>query len=113
MAAVYIGRGSAVFDFAIPPEFENIEIESLQLSIQTDDGWTMSPSAALYNWTSETWLELEAPELGVNTVTYEPSMRSEGGEIHHYPFRSTPLCRLAEKESLCSALRWRSTYASK
>jgi hypothetical protein len=79
--AVYIGRGNAIFDFTIPAEFRDIDIESLRVSIQTDGGWTVAPTVAIYDWERETWLALESPELGVNTVDYVSSMLAESSKI--------------------------------
>jgi hypothetical protein len=79
--SIYIGRGEAIFDFTVPPEFSDLEIETLKVSLLTDGGWAASPPIALYDWDDKRWLELESPQLGVNSLTYQPGMLDEDGRL--------------------------------
>jgi hypothetical protein len=79
--SIYIGRGDALFDFTIPPEFGNLDVETLKVSLLTDGGGMAQPGIALYDWEGERWLELDSPQIGINSVTYEPGMIDDSGRL--------------------------------
>jgi hypothetical protein len=72
--SVYIGRGEAIFEFRIPAEFQDVEVESFFLHIGTEGGWSRVPEASLYNWESQSWMALENPIAGRNVIEYQPEM---------------------------------------
>ena len=41
----------------------------------------IQPGIALYDWEGERWLELESPQIGINSVAYEPGMIDDSGRL--------------------------------
>ncbi|MGD8624911.1 MAG: hypothetical protein PVJ34_10260 [Anaerolineae bacterium] len=68
-AAVYIGRGQAVVQFRLPDEVRDLQIESLQLSLGSDGGWSQAPDVAFYRWQQDDWIALDQPVMGVNHLS--------------------------------------------
>lgn len=79
--SIYIARGEALFDFTIPPEFDDLDVETVYVSLLSDGGWMQSPTFALYDWANERWLEVESPQLGVNSLDYDPGMVDDRGRL--------------------------------
>jgi hypothetical protein len=81
MLAAYIGRGSATFDFALPEDASDAQIDQLTISIRSEEGWWQPPAIALYDWRTGTWAELPAPVFGDNVLTDAGSLVSQAGLV--------------------------------
>jgi hypothetical protein len=79
-SALYIGRGDAVFEFQLP-EVRDVQVTQLAVSIRSEGGWQQPPKAALYDWVSETWAELEEPVWGSNLISDAQSLVNENGSV--------------------------------
>jgi hypothetical protein len=79
--AVYIGRGSAVFDFALPEDASGTQISQVTVSIRSEGGWQQPPTTALYDWSAGTWTELQEPVLGDNVIADAASLASRAGLV--------------------------------
>ncbi|HEY63017.1 MAG TPA: DUF4350 domain-containing protein [Caldilineae bacterium] len=67
---VFIGpTGEAEMEYQLPPELMDANIEEITLAIATAvDASAGLPKAALYDWSSDEWIELEDLQRGVNTI---------------------------------------------
>jgi hypothetical protein len=81
MLAAYIGRGSAAFDFALPEDASDAQIDQLTISIRSEEEWWQPPAIALYNWHAGTWTELPAPVFGDNVLTDAGNLVSQAGLV--------------------------------
>jgi hypothetical protein len=81
MLAAYIGRGSATFDFALPEDASEAQIDQLTISIRSEEEWWQPPAIALYDWRAGTWTELLAPVFGDNVLTDVESLVSQAGLV--------------------------------
>ncbi|MBN1639843.1 MAG: hypothetical protein JXA09_01315 [Anaerolineae bacterium] len=79
-AAVYIGRGAAVFDFALPAEVGG-DVQTIVVQIGSDGGWGGAPGLALYDWDAAQWVEVDDPVLGRNIVQGSRGFVSEDGLV--------------------------------
>jgi len=80
--SVYLYRGSAEFDFQTPIDGQEYRLDELQLSITSDMGdWWLPPATDLYDWTSETWVQLKEPKTGVNTIRNSSRFLSPDGIV--------------------------------
>jgi hypothetical protein len=79
--SIYIGRGEALFDFTVPPEFGDLTVDRVNVSLLSDGGWMASPGVALYDWDGERWLELDSPQLGINSLVFDPGMMDDSGRL--------------------------------
>ncbi len=79
--AVYLGRGSAVFDFALPDDASDAQISQVTLSVHSEEEWWQPPKAALYDWRAGTWTELPMPVFGDNVLTDAGSLASRAGLV--------------------------------
>jgi hypothetical protein len=79
--AVYLGRGTATLEFALPEEASDAQISEVMLSIRSEEGWGQPPSMALYDWHTGSWTELSAPVFGDNIVTNTESLVSKAGML--------------------------------
>jgi hypothetical protein len=66
--SVWLGRGDAVFGYQIPENLQNINPETLRLSIRSDGGWTQLPTVSVYAWDENAWVDLEGAASGINIV---------------------------------------------
>jgi hypothetical protein len=82
-ASVWIARGTALFEFQIPEEAHDVQIEQIKLAIRTDDGggWWDPPQTAVYDWDSDDWPVLADPIIGVNVIPDAGSVVSEDGLV--------------------------------
>lgn len=67
--ALWIEKGEAIVEFALPPELSEVNIENLQFLFQTDGGLGNSPFIAIYNWETASWHPLEKTILGINVIS--------------------------------------------
>jgi hypothetical protein len=79
--SIWMDKGEAVMEFILPVELSNIQLENLQLAIQTDSGWGNVPSIDLYEWQTETWKNLDQVAFGVNLIVEPDSLVSPEGLV--------------------------------
>lgn len=79
VASVWLGRGQAVFEFQVPEEIRDVQVEKLELIIGTDGGWAQPPDAAIYDWDAEAWIELDGPVMGANIFSDAAGLVSDDG----------------------------------
>jgi len=80
-AAVCLGRGEAVFEFTLPPEAADLQVENLKLSINTDSGFFSQPTIELYHWENETWLPLRGVSQGMNLIPGADQLVNPEGKV--------------------------------
>jgi hypothetical protein len=81
-ASLWLGRGEAVFEFQVPDEARDVQVEEIKLVIGTDGGgWWQPPDTALYDWDAETWVAVSDPVLGMNVISDATTMVSENGLV--------------------------------
>ena len=67
--SVYLNRGSAIFEFSIPPQFQTLQPEKIRLSLWNDSGaLQLSPEIAILDWASESWTTLSGIQAGINLI---------------------------------------------
>ncbi|MFH1633446.1 MAG: hypothetical protein ABIG63_05470 [Chloroflexota bacterium] len=66
--SLWFDRGEAVFEFILPPELRGLDLDKLQLLINSDSGWMNAPNVELYHWETEAWQTLEKAKSGVNNL---------------------------------------------
>jgi hypothetical protein len=74
--SVFIGRGQATFEFRLPEEIQDIQIDELKLVLRSD-GWGQPPDTAIYDWDAGSWLELHDPVMGANLVAAAAGLVSD------------------------------------
>ncbi|MBN1583483.1 MAG: hypothetical protein JXA89_22430 [Anaerolineae bacterium] len=79
--SVYIGRGEAVFDFQLPQDMNDIQIDRIILSVNSDGGWQRPAKTELYNWDKDTWVELEDAILGDNVIAETGGLVRQDGIV--------------------------------
>jgi len=80
--SLWLGRGEAVFEFQIPEEVRDVQIEEIKLAIGTDGGgWWQLPNTAVYNWDSETWVALSDPVMGINVIPDAANLVGQDGQV--------------------------------
>jgi hypothetical protein len=79
--AVYLGRGSAVFDFALPEDASDAQISQVTISVHSEKEWWQPPKIALYDWRAGTWTELREPIFGDNVFTDAARLVSKAGLV--------------------------------
>jgi hypothetical protein len=81
-SAVYVGRGEAVFEFALGAMAQDVQIEALTLSLWSEGGtWRLAPEVALYDWSDESWAVLDEPSFGDNQVSEVEGLVSSAGMV--------------------------------
>jgi hypothetical protein len=80
-AAVYVARGQAVFEFRLPQEMRNIQVEELTLSLMAEGGWALPSGTAIYDWDAETWQEFENVRIGANVISGARHLVSADGVV--------------------------------
>ena len=81
VTAVYIGRGQAEFEFYVPVEDQNLQIDTLKVSLMNDSGMWTSPEVEIYDWEKEEWRKLSGVEQGTNLIPNAASMVSPSGVV--------------------------------
>ena len=79
--SVYINRGQAVFEFQVPDEVLDMQVEKLKLVIETEGGGWQPPATAVYDWETKTWVELDSPVMGVNVLSDPAGLVSDDGLV--------------------------------
>ncbi len=80
-SSVWLGRGDAIFSYRLPEHLDYIQPETLRLSMRSDGGWFQPPRTSLYDWSSETWVDLEGAVTGVNVVSDASRYVDNSGNI--------------------------------
>ncbi len=80
-ASIYLNRGDAIFDFNVPNDFRQGDLDEIHLSLRSDGGWMNPPDTAFYGWDDESWLTLDSPQWGINEVDVENRLMNEDGTI--------------------------------
>lgn len=80
-SAVYLVRGEAVFEFTLPPEAQNIQVQTLKINLNTDAGFFTPPGLEIYNWTDSSWLQVRGVGQGLNLASVAPGLISDDGRI--------------------------------
>jgi hypothetical protein len=81
-ASLWLGRGEAIFEFQMPEETHDVQVEEVKLVIGTDGGgWWQPPDTAVYDWDSETWVTVSDPVVGVNVISDAAGLVSEDGLV--------------------------------
>jgi hypothetical protein len=78
--AVYLARGTAVIEFNLPPQFQDVEVDNLLVSIQTDGSFD-APDVFIHNWQSDTEREIEIISPGETLIPQANGLVSSEGSI--------------------------------
>lgn len=76
--SILLGRGEAVFEFRLPSEIQDVQVNTLQLMLEADGSHQLPPDVALYDWDGEEWITLEAPAFGINSIDHADQMVRDG-----------------------------------
>jgi hypothetical protein len=80
--SLWLGRGDAVFEFQVPEDLLDAEINRLKLLIRTDGGgWWQAPTMAVYAWGAEEWVRIEEPVMGTNIISNANDMVGQDGQV--------------------------------
>ena len=79
--AVYLFRGEAIFEFYLPAQLLDMQVEQLKFGVWSDVGIVNPPQTAIYNWQSETWLNLDGLVTGENLIPAADGLLSETGTL--------------------------------
>ena len=79
-ASIQLSRGSAVFEFALPPELADVEVHTLNLVLRADSSDSIS-KLELYDWGSAGWQMLPAPRLGTTEISDPQPYLSPNGRV--------------------------------
>jgi hypothetical protein len=66
--SLYMVRGDAVFEFTIPVEINNITVQNLRFSLESDSGWLGNPLVSIFNWQKNEWIDLNGVSQGENLI---------------------------------------------
>jgi len=78
---VYIGRGSAVFEFRLPEDLGEFQIEGLNVHLSSDGGWWSAPQTEVFDWEAESWRQIAEAESGGNLIREAESLVSQDGRV--------------------------------
>jgi hypothetical protein len=81
IAAVYIGRGYADFEFRLSEALRDIEVQELALVVGSEGGWIEPPDVAIYDWDAGEWMTLEDPIIGRNVLNDPAGLIADDGLI--------------------------------
>lgn len=79
--AVYVIHGEALFEFNVPVEIQDIEIDYLKLTIYNDSGFLITPEISILNPLTGDWIRLDGVNQGVNLVPDAARFVDPGGTI--------------------------------
>jgi hypothetical protein len=80
-SSVFLARGDAIFEFRLPGETQGLKVETIKLSLSTDNGFWQAPGTAIYDWKAQAWAALDKPVQGLNVIKEAASLASEDGRI--------------------------------
>lgn len=80
--SIHMGKGQAEFEFQIPANLQDYEVDNLKLSFWRDTGgqWGM-PTVALYHWENENWTVIQDPIQGTNVIQKAAPYINENGKV--------------------------------
>ncbi len=67
--SVWLDQGEAVFEYILPPEISDIQVDSLKLALQTDSGFGNTHQIEFYDWENAEWQIFKTTFLGLNTIS--------------------------------------------
>jgi hypothetical protein len=67
-AGVYINRGDAVFEFNLPAEVQDVNVDNLKLTIYSDAGFFNAPEISILNAETGDWVKLDGIDQGANLI---------------------------------------------
>lgn len=80
--SIQMTRGEAEFEYQVPGNLANFEVDSLKLSLWRDSGSTApSPGLSLYNWQDKIWTNIQDPIQGTNVVQNAAPYVSDTGLV--------------------------------
>jgi len=80
--SVYLYTGTAEFEFQLPFSTEEYQVDTLKLNLYNDMGSTWVPGEVdLYDWSSETWVQLQDPVSGTNVIGDGSRYANESGVV--------------------------------
>jgi hypothetical protein len=80
--SLWLQRGEAIFEFQVPEEAHDVQVEEIKLVIGTDGGgWWQPPDTTVYDWDSETWVALSDPVIGTNVIPDAANLVSQDGRV--------------------------------
>jgi hypothetical protein len=80
-AAVFIVRGEAQFEFALPSDVQDIAAETLILTIFSDSGAFSPPQISILNPDTGAWVNLEGVNQGANLIPNAAKFIDDAGVI--------------------------------
>lgn len=69
---VYLMRGRVIMDYTLPSQARGVQLKHLELLGRPDPGISGLPTVALYDWTVQDWVTLEALQDYVPTTIPDP-----------------------------------------
>jgi hypothetical protein len=75
---VYLARGNATLEYALPANVRTLLPSRLTLLVGTDGGWGEPPQVALYDWTQGAWVELDSIEMDTAHEIPDPGRFVDG-----------------------------------
>jgi len=79
--SVYLGRGQAVFEFQLPEDAQDMQVDTLRLTLGSYEGWGQPPEVALYDWHEKAWTVLGDPIMGINVIADAAPLVSDDGLV--------------------------------
>lgn len=79
--SVYLASGDVIFEFNLPEETPDLEVQTLKLSLTTDTGFWQPPLTEIYDWKADAWAALDQPVQGLNVIKEAGSLASKDGRI--------------------------------
>lgn len=82
VTSVHMGRGEAEFEYQIPANLENYQVDTLKLAFWRDSGgqWAM-PNLSLYEWAEDAWTAVQDPIEGTNIIKDAGAYVNENGIV--------------------------------
>ena len=78
--AVYLTRGTAIIEFSLPPQFQDLEVDNLLVSLRSDSSFE-SPDVFFYDWKSENEQKIDSISQGETLITQAGDLISPVGSI--------------------------------
>jgi hypothetical protein len=79
--ALWFNGGQAVFEYLVPPEINDIQLQNLLVTIHTDGAWTNLPTLEIYDWEANDWGFLEAAPTSLTEVPNPDPFVSSAGLV--------------------------------
>jgi hypothetical protein len=79
--AVWLGRGEAIFEFALPEDIDGGDLRSLSVALTTDGPRWAPPETAIFDWEQQGWRGIDDAILGVNKLSEPEGLVGAGGLV--------------------------------